>query len=214
MIALITIFAVVLVIAFLLLLPICVDVSFDHDIVLKIKYLGIILFDNKKQKKPKKTKAKTKKQNADKSKQKKDNFILRTYKQKGLLGTISYFSELLSLIFKRLLRLLKHIKFRRFKLNITVATADAANTAIQYGKICAAVYPVVALLEANTDLKTKEINVSADFDKKKSEFKTSISIKTKVIYLLAITIGAFIQYVKIQRKESEKYEREQSKERD
>lgn len=213
MIALVILGVIIALILFLLLLPISVDLFYNQSFVLKIKYLGITLYNNQK---VKKTKNKTQSGNGKnkKTKHKKDNFIVSTYKQRGLLGTVNYLSDLASIFLKRFVRLLKHIKFRRFKLDITVATSDATNTAIQYGKICAAVYPIVSALEANCDLKAKEINVSADFDKNKSEFKTSISIKTQVIYLLAIAIGALLQFVKLQRKESEKNEREQSKDCD
>lgn len=210
MIALIILAVIAVVLLAVLFLPITVEMVFDGKFVLRIKYLGITLFDNQKEKKQ--SKHKREKVNTDSGKnttEKKDNFIKKIYKQKGLQGTISYFCNVLTILLKKMRRVIKHFKFRRFKLDISVATSDAANTAIQYGKICAAVYPVISLLQSITDFKSKEINISADFEKTNSEFKSSILIKTQGLYWIIAAIGILNQYLKLQRKEREKYERKQ-----
>lgn len=190
-------------------LPLTVDLAFCDELILKIRYSGITLFDSEKKVKPKKVK---KKKRGFKSKTgdgapKKENFFKKTYRQKGLLGTVRYFSEILILLFKKLWWVVKHFKFRKFKLDLSVATNDAADTAIQYGKICGAVYPVISFLETNVDFKAKVINVSADFDKTKPEFKISTSVTTRIFFWLVAAVGVFFEFIKLQRKESEKYER-------
>lgn len=207
MIVLIILAAIVTILFAVLLLPITVELTFDGKFMLKIKYLEITLFDNQKSKKTSKhKKEKVKTVSGENATGKKDGFIKRIYKQKGLQGTISYFCNILAIVLRKMRRVVKHFKFRRFKLDIVVATLDAANTAIQYGKICTAVYPVISLLHSITDLKSKEINISADFEKTKTEFKTSILLKTQGIYWLIAGIGILYQYLKLQRKEREKYE--------
>ena len=111
------------------------------------------------------------------------------------------------LLLKKLWWVVKKFKFRRFYLNLSVATNDAASTAINYGKICSAVYPIISFLETNADFKAKEINISADFDKSDSEFKISTSVTTRLFFWLVAAISALFEFLKIQRKESEKYER-------
>ena len=212
MIALIIIGAVVVFIAILLFLPVKIDLNYDQNFALKIRYFGITVFNNQNNRKPKNNKKKSKKQTVEKknkAKKKKDNFIVSTYKQKGLLGSIDYFGKILALVLKKLWWLLKRFKFRKFKLNLTVATNDAANTAIKYGRICAACYPTISLLETFADFKAKEINIDADFDKKESDFKISFTMSTKLIFLITVTVSAITQYLKLQRKESEKNERKQ-----
>lgn len=98
-------------------------------------------------------------------------------------------------------------------LDLTVATDDAANTAIQYGSVCAVLYPVLSLLQSTVDLKSKEVNINADFEKSKWEFKTSILVKAQLIYWIIAAIGTLKQYYKLQRKEREKYERKQFEDR-
>ena len=124
-----------------------------------------------------------------------------------MLGTVRYFSEILILLLKKLWWVVKHFKFRKFRLNLNVATHDAANTAINYGKICSAVYPVISFLETNADFKAKEVNIKADFDKSDSRFQISTSVTTRVFFWLVAAIASLFEFLKLQRKEREKYER-------
>lgn len=207
MIALIIVGIIIFILILLLILPLTVDLICDDNFVLRIKYSGIKVFDNQKQ--PKQKKVKKSKKNNNKSNKKKDNFIVSTYKQKGFSGTISYFSDILKLVFKKTWWLLKRVKFRRFNLDVIIGSADAAATAINYGRVCAATYPVLALLETNADFKAKSVNISADFDKNQSEFRASILIRAKLIVWIVCIGMAISEYFKLQRKESEKYERKQ-----
>ena len=208
-IALIVLGAIIALLLVLLFLPLSIDLTFAKELRFKIKYFGIIIFDSENNVKPKKAKrAKSGvEEKSEGKKSKKENFLKKTYTQKGLLGTITYFSKILMLLLKKLWWVVKKFKFRRFYLNLSVATNDAASTAINYGKICSAVYPIISFLETNADFKAKEINLSADFDKSGSEFKISTSVTTRLFFWLVAAISALFEFLKIQRKESEKYER-------
>lgn len=194
----------------LLILPLTIELSFKDKFLLKVKYFGITVYDNQKNigdksKKSSKENSKTKSENNDNKP--KDNFLKKTYDQKGLLGTVKYLSDLLSMLFKKIGWLIKRIKFRKFKLNLAVATPDAASTAIQYGAICSALYPVLSILTANLNFKAKEINISADFNKTAPEFQIELIAKASIIVWIIAAIATFLQYSKLQDKESEKNER-------
>ena len=213
MIILIILGIIVLLLLLLLLLPLTIDLAFDNNFMLKVKYSGITVYDNTKKRKPKVAKKHNEKaalKKSDGSNKKKDNFIMSTYKQKGLLGAIKYFCGILQIVLKKLWWIVKRLKFRKFKLDLKVATPDAAQTAIHYGKICAAVYPVLSLLQTNADFKPSEINVSADFENQKSEFAVAINVTTRLFFCLVAVFSALIQFLKLQRKEREKYERTKS----
>lgn len=197
----------------LLILPLAIDLSFKDKFLLKIKYFGITVFNNQKKKTVKKSED-SKKNGESKSENNdtkpKESFLKKTYDQKGMLGTIEYFTELISMLLKKIWWIVKHIKFRRFKLNLLVATSDAANTAIQYGGICSAIYPIISFLSANLNFKAKEINISADFDKTTPEFQIDFLATAPIIVWIIAAVATFLQYSKLQRKESEKNERKQS----
>ena len=213
MIAWIVILSVVFLLFVLLFLPVTADLSYVKEFSYRIKYAGFVLLDSEKKVDIKKVKRKQKKSDdtsAQKSSGKEDNFFKKTYKQKGLLGSIRYFSEILMLLLKKLWFVVKRLKFTRFKLHITVATDNAASTAIEYGRICSAVYPILAFLQTNADFKSKEVNVSTNFGKTESIVTASISVTTRLIYFLIVAVSAIFEFLNLQRKEREKYERKQS----
>lgn len=201
MIALIVLGAIMCFLLILCLLPLTINLVYEHELMLKIKYAGIILFDGKKGSKPT---VKSNKKQKNTTPQQKENFIKKTYKQKGLLGTVQYFSNILKIVLKRFWWLVKRFKFRQFEFDLTVATDDAAHTAIQYGEVCAALYPIFSVIQSTVDLKPKSVNINADFEKTKWEFKTRVLVRAQLLYWLIAVIGALTQYLKLQREECEK----------
>ena len=80
----------------------------------------------------------------------------------------------------------KKIKITNFDCKITVGGNDAADTAIQYGAVCAVVYPFVNFLATITDFNFKDIVVISDFDSGKYEIYLYFKVKIKIIHLLKI----------------------------
>ena len=208
MIALVVLGVILFLIALLLFLPLTVDLVYDSQFVLLLKYAGVTVFDSEKRVNLKKSKKGKKKADSD-TPPEKQGFVKRTYDQKGFLGTVEYFCKLLQLLLKKAWWVVKRFNFSRFKLDFTVATTDAAKTAIEYGKLCAAVYPVLSLLQSIVSFKPQQVNINADFDKNKYEFKASIRVTTRAFYWLVAALSAAVQFLKLQRKEREKYERKQ-----
>lgn len=205
--ALLIVLGVLLLLLILLILPVTIDFFYEKSFVYRIKYAGIVCLGSKN-----KTKEKTDVDTSIKQKQpkpNKDNFFKKTYNEKGFYGTVEYFCKLLMMIFKKLSFIIKHLKIRRFKLDLTVASSDAADTALQYGGICSAVYPIIAFLQTNVNFKFKNVNIRTDFDKTKPEFKLEFFVITKPIYLLLAVLAALFEFLKLQRKEREKNERKQ-----
>lgn len=209
MTALFIVLSILFLLFLLLVLPITVKLNYNDGLICIIKYAGIVIFNSekkvklKKRKKRKKTHDNTAKNPQTKSK---ENYFKQIYKQKGFSGTVKYFFEIGIIVIKELWWVLKKFKFRNFRLRIVTATDDAANTAIEYGAICCAVYPVLSFLENKANFKNKSIDVYADFDKTEPEFAASIDVTVRFIYFLIAAISLLIEYIKIKRKESEKNE--------
>lgn len=180
-------------------------IEYEDKFIFKIKFLGITIFDNCKEKSSKQKKVSTKSSNKKPSKN--ENFLKQTYKEKGLLGTVNYFFNILSLVFKKVKWLVKHIKFRKFDFNLSIATDDAAKTAIRYGEVCSVIYPIISLLQTQTNLKLENVDIKADFDNSNSMLKTSILAKVRLIICIIAVAVLLFEYLKLQNKESEKNER-------
>ena len=211
MTALFIVLGILALILTLLLLPLTFNFSYANEVHYNFKYAGFNLFNSEKKLninkiKRKKKSNKTKKNNHQASNEKEENFFKKVYNKKGIIGTIKYFANILVIILKKLLWLIKHFKFKNFNFNLTIASENAANTAIEYGSVCACVYPVLSLLESALDFKTKKINISADFDHTLPTLEICFSVKTQLFYWLIAIILAIFEFSKLQRKDSENNE--------
>lgn len=191
----------------LLLIPVSADLSYFDRLIVKVRYGGIKVFDSGKPKKEKPAKpAKARAEKEGKKKSEKQNFISRIFKEKGTVGGIRFCFAVIKSALSRIIRVIRKIKIKKLALNITVASDDAATTAVSYGAVCAAVFPVIALIKENTKIGVEEVNVSTDFDKLSPEISAAVSLRTRLIYAVIAAVSMVFSYVRI-KKESEKNER-------
>ncbi len=93
-------------------------------------------------------------------------------------------------------RLFKKIRIRNIYLDWVVGSGDAAKTAIKYGGICAAVYPIVEWMTTYLDTKVKEINIEADFDAEKDDIFFYGTMKLRISTALACAIWLLFRLAK------------------
>lgn len=187
--------AVLLIIAGILFLPVTAHLKFKEDFFVKIKFLGIKVYELKETE-PKEA-HKSEEKDGETKKEPQENTaktIFKALKKKyGFVGAV----KKLFLFFKDCLddvkKLLKHIKIKSICLNLIYGTDDAAQTAIKYGEICSVVYPVLAFFDTARNVEFKKINVSSDFGSPTAEFDISLKLKTRIFFLL---ISAFKVYTK------------------
>ena len=87
----------------------------------------------------------------------------KVLKEEGVRAVIEYYLQIGRLLKSAAERLMRAITVDRLYLDILVASGDAAQTAIDYGKVCAVVYPVQALIESKMRVRRRAINISTDF---------------------------------------------------
>ena len=198
--------AIIVVLITLLILPVKLRVDYDKELTFTIKYLGFTLLDSEEE--DKESKKVLKKVQSTALPTDKES-IKSTYKQKGITGTIKYYGDVLLLILKRLRWIIRFVKIRKFVFDLSIASDNAADTAIEYGEVCCVIYPIISFIQTNTNFKfkTDNINISPDFDSTDSKLKASVLVKAKLIICLIAIAGLLWVYTKKQRKESEKNER-------
>lgn len=153
-------------------------------------------------KKPKRIKDKPKTDadsKEEKAEEKKPGFIKIMIDEKGVTSAIGELFAVLKSILTEFGRLTKHIRIKRFKFFVNVATDDSALTAVEYGAVCAVVFPAVRFIEDNTKLNRKKTNVfvNSDFVSGKSKIELDAKVKIRVIFLFMFAIKALIQLVKL-----------------
>ena len=179
--------------ALILFLPVTVNVGYKDDFVYRLRILGIKVYDSDKEiSEPDNAANKT--EGTVKKEDKEPNVFEKLKQKFGFTEAIKILFSFAKLVFTHNKKYLRHIKINKVILNLSVAGSDAAQTAIEYGMVCSAVYPVLSLVSSVTDIKYKQINVSADFNSDNSKFDFKLNLELSLLFLLIIAFKAFEDY--------------------
>jgi len=200
LIPLIIISAVLILVGSVLFLPLKANLGFKDDFWAKITFAGITLFSTDKEEKEQKSAEESQEQ--PKAEAKKDN-IFDFLKQKyGFFGAVKKLLLLLREMLSHIKGLLRHIKIKKAEIDINISGGDAAQTAIEYGAICSAAYPLFGLLEACRVVKFKRINIKSDFDGGEPLFEFSTEVSVALVFLIISAIKIYKEYKKFITKEN------------
>ncbi len=189
----ITLVVILALLIFILLLKVKLFFDFSTDSGFSFK-IGILFFTfDLTKEKPEKDKDKEEK------KEKKPSKLLRRIKkffgidvisdsdalkenveEGGISSTVNRVVTAVSLIAGQIFWLLKKFTIKKLRVFVVCGGSDAADTAMQYGLVCAAVYPMVGYLDTNlkTEKDAQDIGVYCDFDgDSKLDFEFDVSIR-------------------------------------
>lgn len=163
---LIIILSILALLIFLLCCRIKIEIIYDGEFHYIVKYLFYKYRINSTDKGKN-----TKKNSAKKKKKKKKSKKPQAKKGQPFkidINTVENFLEIFSEIWKKtsslIYKIRKGVTVENFVLDLTVASDDAAKTAITYGTACAVIYPVEALLEDLVRVRKKKLGIKADFN--------------------------------------------------
>lgn len=120
-------------------------------------------------------------------------------KKKSLSEIIDMTAMILKIVKIILKKFFGHLRIKVSRLHITVASPDAAMTAIAYGTITQTVSYLVALLENTKNVKglcEKNICIKTDFLTDTPSADVKISFSLRVWHLFSIGIAALISFIK------------------
>lgn len=192
------ILGIILLLLFLVLfLPVEIFIAFREEFTLKIKFLKIKLFEiePKAEEKTSKSVDTVSDKKAKKETDSSVKILFSKLKEKyGFIGAVKEVMRFLLDCLTHIKWLLRYIKLKKLCLDLTVASSDAAKTAIDYGRACSAVYPVLALIDTIPNISFKEINVKSDFNSEKCEFGFSALVKFKIFFTLIAAFKIYKEY--------------------
>lgn len=198
MTALKVVLIILAVLLILLMCPLKVYVDYDGELKLKIGYLflkfGIIPEKPKKPEKPKPEK-KTEEKKEQQPEPRRPGRVRRLVNKHGIDGLIDILKEIAAIVVDTLKKASKHLYFTRFNIRICIVGEDAAQTAVQYGYVCSAVYPIVAVLTEHSVVKKHNVDISAGFLAKKTAAEMEITAKIKPLFLIPIAVSALIKLI-------------------
>lgn len=200
---------VLIILALILVCPVGIIVSNrgkDFELFVKVLFLKIPI--NAEQDQPEKPK-KPEYKHAEKKPKKKNkgflqnildslgiskltNFKKDTEKQ-GFADTIGDTISVITNIIKQIVGLFKHIKIKKLFLNCICGGEDAAQTAMDYGIACAAIYPLSGYLHSiiKVNSRKEQINVQCDFSREDTKFEFETLLSVQVIFIVI----AFIKLI-------------------
>ena len=193
---------VAIILLLLLLSPVCLSVSYEEKWKVEARYLFIRypLYPPR----PPKKKKKDKKQGPAPEKQKpeeKSSPWRDILKEKGIKGLLSFLRQLANAVTGGAKKLFQPLVIQKCFLHVTVGGEDAAQTAMEYGYLCAAVYPATGAVIANTKCKRHDVQVLCDFDSQETDFRFYGKCSVKVLFLLVAGWTAAYRFLKSQIKE-------------
>ena len=195
--------SILLIVSTLLISSVKFVVDIAERVLFEVSFLGIKLFSYNSEK----PKTKSNKHIADTSKksdkpkeESKLVTLLKEYsKGKHKKELIEELFELLKIICEKFKILLCHIRFKKIYLDLTVATPEAADTAILYGRLCSVIYSIVSMLESSVNFTAERIKVKTAFTSENINLILSGVIKVRVLYILgfALSLGLAVLKTKI-----------------
>ena len=202
-------------ITLILSIRITINGEFFDEFKLNIKWLFINLqilpAKPKKDKPPKKEKPKKEKTNDEqpaddttKTIEKKENIFVKFYNNQGFDGVVELINNAAKDLGKMFSSFKKHIVLRELYLWMTISSGDAAQTALDYGRICQKVFPALSFICTNLTVKKYDVEIEPDFIglKNKAQFAFSISIRpifiinAVIVLALRLVFNVVIKFLK------------------
>lgn len=217
MTALIIILSIIAFILLLLIIPVSIYIDYNgENIKIWLRYLFIkfqLIPQKEKKEKKKKPKKKSEKnpKNEKKEEKEKENPFLNFIEAQGISGVVDILKSIINIVKDFLNYIRTHILIKKLIVNITVAGENAADTAIDFGNTCSMIYPLLGTLSGIvTVCDIPDVNISADYNSKKSKTKLYTVIAVRPIMLLCALViygvKAMMLYIKITMSDNKKEE--------
>ena len=181
MIAVYVLLGILLLVTLLLCLPVHLSLTYDGALRIRLRYalIGKTVYPPKSKKKeraekPSRNKKSSGKKTADRPEPSQFDRLLR---EEGPSGAARIIVEIARLAGKAAKRFLQAVTVDELRLRLIVAAENAADTATDYGKICAAVYPALAVIESAVRVKKRDIAVAPDFLRERGEVQAKARLK-------------------------------------
>ncbi len=173
--------SILILLAFLLCSSVRANISYQDEMIVVIEYL-FLKFQVYPEKPPKK---------GEEEKEDKDKKKLKIVNVQKFIRFVQRIIQMISGIIGDIL---KKCKIKLLQINIIVASEDAAQTAIQYGEVCAAVGTALGVFQAFIPPKKYDIHIAPDFTKTEFLLDLKIIMSLRLYTLLGILIKHGIEF--------------------
>ena len=169
----------------LLLIPVRLDFKYGQEVTLTVRYAFLkmqLLPEKEKTEEPEKPEEQKKAEGKPK-----ENKIKKLLKEKGLGGFLKLVKELMGLVTRQMIKIIKHIKIRELDIYAVAGGENAADAAMLYGEACAVIYPAVNTIASLCN--GKKCRATVDLDYKLEEARAIATASVSLCPIFAATHG-------------------------
>lgn len=205
--------AIILFLALILALPVWAKIDFDSEQNTFFLRLGYAFFSKRilpakdKNKKAKKKDEKKRVKNKEKGKsgsdkEKEKGSFSKLVQKEGFAGAISTICSTVKTFLEKTAVILNHLKIKHFRLNIQVSGEDAASAAINYGAVCACVYPLLGFISSAVIFSSPEIEIGCNYSDGTSHVGLKTEISVSLLFIVAYGISALASLISLKIRQS------------
>lgn len=131
-----------------------------------------------------------------------DEVKVEKKEDKGFVARLKalVFDDYIEILKKARKHLLSRIYFDRLHLFISVGSPDAAETALMYGRLNAAVFPIVGLLDANKKIKVGNVRIVPDFTAEKTSAILDAEVYFRIYRAAIAAVDIYLYIIKTSRR--------------
>lgn len=185
-----------------LLCPVKIKISLKEEISINVRYLFLV-YDFFKVRKNKKQKPKINK-NKQKNQLFEKDYFKKLVKEKGFVSAIVEICSYATLVIKKFLGLLHHVKISKLNLKICVGNEDAAKAGIQHGLVCAAVYPCLGFASSVMKIKKQTLQINTDFNDNSNDIEFCAKLNLIPLFAIISLISFVLDFIKLKESYSNK----------
>lgn len=181
---------IILLILIILFLPLNVIITYDEELHIKLKFLGLninifsknVSYQNKQD---------------ESSDNKNDNIsVSNLIKKDGIIDTIRYICDVLKLLSSMTRKILKRTTIKDLTLNYSVAGQDSFETSIKYGKVCTLIYTTLGIIDSINSPKSLDVNIYPNYNSNQSKFKFNLNVYARSFFIIYSVLFFAVKYIK------------------
>lgn len=198
MTAILIILGILAVIFILLICPLSFTIKYDDESEIKIRYLfmNFKIFPPKEKDTEKKEKISRKKEQTPQKNQKEKNTIFDLLKKNSISGLIELLRKICRIFIDSISSITKHIVISKLDVNIIVVGEDAADTAMKFGYVCSAVYPMISIIDNHVKKCRHTENIIAGFNDPETKINFLLKARVKPLFLISYGGSALLRFIK------------------
>lgn len=198
MTALIVVLAIALFFTFVFSMPAVFYIDYKEELYVSVRYLFVkfrlIPESPSKKKKPEKI---PQNEPEDKDNESAIKKLKDTAKKSGPGGFVEILVEIAKALGKGIRGVANHIVIYKLDIEIKCSCEDAAQTAINYGHMSAAVYPALSLILGEVKkCKSKNVQISPDYNNNSTSVNCHVVFKLKVWWVVLTSVKVLFKILK------------------